>query len=40
MLHKMAFMLSGKVVALHLDNSTTKTYLCNQVGTASTFFQD
>ena len=25
--------LSGKVVALHLDNSTAKAYLCNQGGT-------
>ena len=29
MLHRMAFCLSGKVVALHLDNSTAKAYLCN-----------
>ena len=35
MLHRMAFCLSGKVVALHLDNSTTKAYLCNQDGTVS-----
>ena len=27
---RMAFHLSGKVVALHLDNSTAKAYLCNQ----------
>ena len=33
----MAFHLSGKVVALHLDNSTAKTYLCNQGGTVSPF---
>ena len=33
MLHRMAFCLSGKVVALHLDNSTAKAYLCNQGGT-------
>ena len=36
-LHRMAFHLSGKVVALHLDNSTAKAYLCNQVGTVSPF---
>ena len=29
MLHRMAFHLSGKVVALHLDNSTAKAYLSN-----------
>ena len=28
---------SGKVVALHLDNSTAKAYLCNQGGTVSPF---
>ena len=33
----MAFHLSGKVVALHLDNSTAKAYLCNQGGTVSPF---
>ena len=27
MLHRMAFHLSGKVVALHLDNSNAKAYL-------------
>ena len=37
MLHRMAFHLSGKVVALHLDNSTSKAYLCNQGGTVSPF---
>ena len=37
MLHKRAFCLSGKVVALHLDNSTAKAYLCNQGGTVSPF---
>ena len=37
MLHRMAFHLSGKVVALHLDNSTAKAYLCNQGGTVSLF---
>ena len=30
MLHRMAFHLAGKVVALHLDNSMAKAYLCNQ----------
>ena len=29
MLHRMAFCLSGKVVTLHLDNSTAKAYLFN-----------
>ena len=37
MLHRMAFCLSSKVVALHLDNRTAKAYLCNQGGTASPF---
>ena len=37
MLHRMAFHLSGKVVALHLDNSTAKAYMCNQGGTVSPF---
>ena len=37
MLHRMAFHLSGKVVALHLDNSTAKAYLCNEGGTVSPF---
>ena len=37
MLHRMAFHLSGKVVALHLDNITAKAYLCNQGGTVSPF---
>ena len=37
MLHRMAFCLSGKVVSLHLDNSTAKAYLCNQGGTVSPF---
>ena len=37
MLHRMAFCISGKVVALHLDNSTVKAYLCNQGGTVSPF---
>ena len=35
MWHKMAFMLSGKVVTLNLDNSTAKE--CSQVGTACLF---
>ena len=34
---RMAFCLAGKVVALHLDNSTAKAYLCNQGGTVSPF---
>ena len=33
MLCRMAFCLSGKVVALHWDNSTAKAYLYNQGGT-------
>ena len=37
MLHRMASHLSGKVVALHLDNSTAKAYLYNQGGTVSPF---
>ena len=37
MICRMAFCLSGKVVALHLDNSTAKAYLCNQGGTVSPF---
>ena len=37
MLCIMAFCLSGKVVALHLDNSMAKDYLCNQGGTVSPF---
>ena len=37
MLCRMAFHLSGKVVALYLDNSTEKAYLCNQDGTISPF---
>ena len=37
MLCRIAFHLSGKVVALHLDNSTAKAYLCNQGGTVSPF---
>ena len=37
MLHRMAFCLSGKVVALHLDKSTAKVYLSSQGGTVSPF---
>ena len=37
MLCRMAFHLSGKVVVLHLDNSTAKAYLCDQGGTVSPF---
>ena len=37
MLCTMAFGLSGKVGALHLDNSTAKAYLCNQGSTVSPF---
>ena len=37
MLHRRAFKLSGKVVALLLHNTTLKAYLCNQGGTASPF---
>ena len=37
MLCRIAFHLSGKVVALHLDNSTAKAYLCKQGGTVSPF---
>ena len=37
MLCRMAFHISGKVVALHLDNSTAKAYLCTQGGTVSPF---
>ena len=37
MLRRMAFHLSGKVDALHLDNSTAKAYLCYQGGTVSPF---
>ena len=37
MLHKMAFWLSGKVVALCLDNGTAKAYLWKQGDTASFF---
>ena len=37
MLCRMAFHLSGKMVALHLDNSTAEACLCNQGGTVSPF---
>ena len=37
MLCGMAFHLSGKVAALHLDNNTARAYLCNQGGTVSPF---
>ena len=37
MLHRMAFCLSGKMVALDLDNSMAKAYLCNQGSTVSPF---
>ena len=39
MLCRMAFHLSGKVVAWHLDNSMTKAYLCNQGYSVSFSFQ-
>ena len=35
MLCRMVFCLSGKVVPLLLDNTSAKTYLCNQGGTVS-----
>ena len=38
MLHRMAFCLSGKVVALHMDNSTAKAYLCNEDSKHLLFF--
>ena len=37
MLHKMAFWLSCKGVALHLDRSSTKAYLSNQGDTVGLF---
>ena len=37
MLCIMVFLLFSKVVALHLDKSTATDYLCNQVGTVSSF---
>ena len=36
-LHQMAFHFTDKVVALHLDKSTAKAYICNQDGTVSLF---
>ena len=35
MLHRIAFHLSCKLVAIHVDNNTAKAYLCNQDGTVS-----
>ena len=40
MLCKMAFQLFCKGVALHLDNSTAKAFLCNQGGTLSLSITD
>ena len=37
MLHRMAFCVSGKVVALHLDNSTVQAFLYNQGGYSIAF---
>ena len=37
MLYRIAFHLSGKVITLHLDNSTVKACLCSQGGTVSPF---
>ena len=37
MLYRMIFHLSGKIVALHLDKSTVKAYLCKQCCTISIF---
>ena len=37
MMYRLAFCLSSKVVAMHLDNSTAKVYLCNQGATVSPF---
>ena len=37
MLCRMAFQLSGKVFALHLDSCAAKSYLCNQCGKVSPF---
>ena len=37
MLCLMAFHLAGKVVAMHMDNSIMKAYLCSQGGTVSPF---
>ena len=38
MLFRVPFQLYGKVVALHLTNSTAKAYLCNQGGMVFLFF--
>ena len=40
MLCQMAFHLADKVVALQLDKSPTKAYLCNQGFTVSSFLSD
>ena len=37
MLCRMGFCLSGRVVALHFDNSVVNAYLCNQGGTVAPF---
>ena len=39
-LHRMGFWLSGKMVSLHLDNCSAKTYLCYQSGTVSPFISE
>ena len=39
-LHNMVFWSPGKVVAIHLDTSTFKAYICNEGGTASISFPD
>ena len=39
MLPRMAFCLSGKVVALYLDNITAKPYFYNHVGMVPLFFR-
>ena len=39
-LHRMAFQLSGKVVALHLDNSISKLYFVIKVVRYFLFFPD
>ena len=39
MLYRLAFHLSGKEVALHLDNTTSKAYSCYQSGMVSLFFR-
>ena len=38
-LHRMAFHLPSKLVALHLDNSTANSYIHNQGDTESISFQ-